>query len=418
MRFLSALPFCLLLLVCACSSQQEPEKDVAAPVQVVTARSETIHRIVTADAVLFPVDQANVMSKISAPVAKFYINRGDHVRAGQLIATLENRDLVAAVSAAKAQLAQAEANLRTVASGTVPEAETKAKTDVQAAQEQLDAAQKLIESRRKLYEQGALAGRLVDEARVSFAQAKAQLETAREHLRAVQSVGNREQLATARAQVDAARAQVQSAEAQVNYSEVRSPIGGIVADRPLYPGDMASTGQPLATIVNISRVVARANVPQTEAAAVNVGDPATVKLATGSLEVPGKVIVVSPAADPNSTTIQVWVEANNPDERLKPGSSVRAAIVAETIGDAIVVPAAAIFAGAEGESAITVSSDNAAHVHPVTVGAREDDKVQILSGIAVGDKVVTTGGLGLEDGTKVRIVEAQSGSRAWRGRRV
>jgi HlyD family secretion protein len=395
----------LFLAISACSKKEAPEAEVAAPVQVTAAARETIHRIVTADAVIFPVDQANVMSKVSAPIAKFYVNRGDHVKSGELIATLENRDLTAAVAAAKAQLAQAEANLRTVVSSTVPEAETKAKTDVQSAQEQFDAARKLLESRQQIYQEGALARKLVDEAQVAFAQAKAQLETAQEHLKASQTVGNREQISTARAQADAARAQVQAAEAQVAFSEVRSPISGIVADRPLYPGDMASTGQPLATIVDISRVVARANVPQNEASAVHVGDSATVSVTGGTLQVPGKVTVVSPAADPNSTTMQVWVQSANPNEQLKPGVSVRVQMLVQTIPGATVVPASAILSGPEGGSTVvTVSADNKANIRPVTLGAREGDNVQILSGIAPGEKVVTTGGMGLENGAEVRIV--------------
>ena len=70
---------------------------------------------------------------------------------------------------------------------------------------------------------------------------------------------------TAQAQVEAARGQYQSAEAQVGYSEVRSPLTGVVADRPLFPGEMASTGQPLFSIMDISRIVARVNVPQAQA---------------------------------------------------------------------------------------------------------------------------------------------------------
>jgi HlyD family secretion protein len=397
----------LLLATAACSKKEEPETEAAAPVQVALAVRDTIHRVVAADAVIFPVDQANVMSKISAPVTKFHVNRGDHVKAGQLIATLENRDLVAAVAAAKAQLAQAEANLRTVASSTVPEAETRALTDVQTAQEQVNTSQKLLESRRKLYEEGAIARKLVDEAEVAYTQAKAQLDVSREHQRIIQHTANREQIAAAQAQVEAARAQLQSAEAQLAYSEVRSPIGGIVSDRPLYPGDMASTGQPLATIVDISRVVARANVPQSQASTLKVGDPATIIVASGNLEVPGKVIVVSPATDPSSTTIQVWVESNNPKEQLKPGVTVRAEVVAQTIPSAVVVPVTALLPASEGSGAVVVTvAGNTAHIRPVTVGAREGDKVQILSGVQPGEAVVTTGGLGLEEGAKVRVVPA------------
>jgi len=225
-------------------------------------------------------------------------------------------------------------------------------------------------------------------------------------LKSMQSVANHEQIATARAQVEAARAGLAAAEAQVGYSEIRTPISGLVADRPLYPGDIASTGQPIATIVDISRVVARANVPQAEAGLLKVGNPATVKLTAGELEIDGKVTVVSPATDPSSTTVQVWVQSANPGEQFKPGMSVRVEILARTIPDATVVPTAALLSGPEGGIAIvTVSADHKAHVNTVTVGARQNGKVQILSGIAPGDQVVVTGGLGLEDGASVRIVE-------------
>jgi HlyD family secretion protein len=397
----------LLLVLSACSEKkEEKEAEAAAPVQVATAVRETMRRMVTADGVIFPVDQTNVMSKIGAPVRVFYIKRGEHVKAGQLIATLENRDLVAAVAAARAQLAQAQSNLVMIQASTVPEAVTKAQADLQSSREQLDAAQKLLESRRKLYHEGALARRLVDEAQVAYAQAKAQFETAQEHLKSMQSVANHEQIATARAQVEAARAGLAAAEAQVVYSEIRTPISGLVADRPLYPGDMASTGQPIASIVDISRVVARANVPQTEAGLLKVGNPATVRLTAGALEIDGKVTVVSPATDPSSTTVQVWVQSANPGEQFKPGMSVQVEILARTIPDATVVPTAALLSGPEGGTAIiTVSADHKAHVNTVTVGARQNGKVQILSGIAPDDKVVVTGGLGLEDGAAVRIVE-------------
>lgn len=397
------VPFALLLAGCA--GEAAPEPEIAAPVQVAVANRETIKHIVVADGSLFPVDQANVMPKITAPVARFYVNRGDHVRKGQLIARLENRDLVAAAAAAKAQAQEAEANLHTTTSATVPEAEVKAKTDVEAAQHQIDAAKKLLDSRRDLFKQGALARKLVDEAEVAYAQAKAQLQTAQEHLRGLQSVGNRAQIEAARAQLAAAKAQAQSAEAQVTYSEVRSPIDGVVADRPLYAGDMASTGQPLATVVDISRIVARVNVPQADAAAVRVGAPATIELVSGGGAISGKVTVVSPSTDANSTTVQVWVEASNRGEQFKPGASVRASIVASTIPDATVVPASALVESPKGETVVWTVSNGVARENVVATGVHEGDKVQITKGVSSGEMVVTTGALGLDDGAKVRIVQ-------------
>jgi len=398
---------CALLLAGCAKKTEEAKTEAPAPVQVTAVTQDTIRRLVEADGVLYPQNQASIVPKISAPVQKFFVNRGDHVKAGQVVATLENRDLAAAVAESRGQLAQAEANLRSTSSATVPEEVVKAQTDVQSAQQATDAARILLDNREKLFQQGALAHKLVDDAQLAYAQAKSQLEAAQEHLRALQSVGTEEQVKTAQAQVETARAHLQGAEAQVVYSEVRSPISGVVADRPVYEGEMAAAGMPLLTVMDISRVVARVNVPQSQATAVKLGQSTTLTQTGNAEMLEGKVTVVSPATDPNTTTVQVWVTADNPGERLKPGAAIHAAFLTETIRNATLVPAAAILPGEEGGTAVlTVSPDSTAHLRPVEVGVRNGDKVQILSGVSPGDEVVTAGGLGVEDKAKVKIVGA------------
>jgi multidrug efflux pump subunit AcrA (membrane-fusion protein) len=394
----------MLIAAFACSRTEEKETAPVVPVQVTAVREDSVRRIVTADGILYPQDQATIMPKISAPVRKFYVNRGDHVKQGQLLAVLENRDLAASALASKGQYEQAESNYRSTAGATVPEELNKSEADVRAAKEALDAAQKLLESRQKLFQQGALARRLVDEAQVAYAQARSQFETAQEHLRRLQSVGRQEQIKGAAAQVEAARGQYQAAEAQVAYSEVRSPISGLITDRPLYAGEMANAGAPLLTVMDVSRIVARANVPQNLAGLLKVGQPGTITETAGSEPVQGKVIVVSPAVDPNSTTVQVWVQASNPGETLKPGATVHVSIIAATLNHVAVVPPEAILPSADGGTAVMViGPDGIAHEKKVEVGVREPDKVQIASGVAVGQQVVIGGGVGLQDGTKVVI---------------
>jgi RND family efflux transporter MFP subunit len=190
------------------------------------------------------------------------------------------------------------------------------------------------------------------------------------------------------------------------YSEIHSPIAGIVADRPIYPGDMAAPGSPLFVIMNISRVVARVNVAQVQANSVKLGQTAEVLLTGSDQTIPGKVTVVSPATDPNTTTVQVWIEIPNPTEQLKPGASVHANIITEAYRAATVVPAAAILPGEEGGTAVlTVTPDGVAHKRPVQVGVREGDKVQILNGTRPGDEVVISGGLGVDDKAKVKVID-------------
>jgi len=95
-----ALALCLLALA-ACSKKAEKGAEPIVPVQVTAVRLDSIRRIIFADGVLFPMNQASVTPKVSAPVRKFYVNRGDHVRQGQLLAVLENRDLAAAARESK-----------------------------------------------------------------------------------------------------------------------------------------------------------------------------------------------------------------------------------------------------------------------------------------------------------------------------
>jgi multidrug efflux pump subunit AcrA (membrane-fusion protein) len=394
------------LALSACTKKEEEKPEPIAPVQVAPVTTGSIRKLVQADAVLFPINQSPIVPKITAPVVRFNVNRGDHVRAGQVVAVLENRDLVAAAAAAKAQSDQADANLRATSGANVPVQVVKAQSDVNAAREQLAAAQRVLESRRRLLEQGALARKLVDDQQVLVAQAQAQYQSAQEQLRTLQTVGKEEQIRGAQAQANAAKAQVSAAEAQVAYSEVRSEIAGVVADRPLYQGEVAQPGTPLMTIMNISSVVARANVPQNQATEVRVGQSATIKLTGQATEMPAKVTVVSPATDPASTTVQVWVQAVNPGERLKPGISVRVTIVTGVLKDVTLVPASALLPGEEGGTVVaTVGAESAIHLRKVEVGVREPDKVQILSGVSRGAQVVVVGGMGLDDNAKVRIVK-------------
>jgi multidrug efflux pump subunit AcrA (membrane-fusion protein) len=405
LRGLVALLAAAALLTSGCSKKEEKETEAPATVQVTAVTQSTIHRVVSGDGALFPRDQASVMPKIAAPVEKFLVNRGDHVKAGQLLAVLESRDLTAEAAEGQAGLQQAESNLRTTSDASIPESVVKAETDVESARETTEAAQKVLDARQGLFNQGALAQRQVDEARVTWAQANAQYRAAQEHLRVLQGVAKLEQVKTAAAQQAGAKAHHETLEAQLSYAEIHSPIGGVIADRPLYAGEMATPGTPLLVVMDISRVVARVNVPQAQAASVKPGQTATVTMVDGGEPVKGTVTVVSPATDPNSTTVQVWIQLENPGERLKPGASVHAAIVTEEVRNAMVVPVAAILPGEEGGTAVVVvDSESTAHVRPVDVGIREGGNAQLLNGVRPGESVVIVGGLGVEDKGKVKVL--------------
>jgi multidrug efflux pump subunit AcrA (membrane-fusion protein) len=241
------------LLTSSCAKKEAAETEQPAPVQVTAVTQAAIHNVVGGDGILFPNDQASVMPKISAPVQKFYVNRGDHVKKGQLLAELENRDLTAQAAESKGALEQAESNLRTTTGAAIPESVVKAQTDVDADKEVVDAAKQVLDARQQLYKDGALARRQVEEAQVNYAQANSAYLSAQEHLRALQSVAKDEQLKTAAAQVSAATAHQQNLDVQLSYSKIYSPIDGVIADRPLWTGEMASPTTPFLTVMDVTR---------------------------------------------------------------------------------------------------------------------------------------------------------------------
>jgi HlyD family secretion protein len=391
-------------VVYAGCSGKKPEAAPAVSVQAATVQQKTISQTISTEAVLYPKSEASIVPKISAPVEKFYVNRGSHVTAGQLVAQLENKDLQAALNQAQGAYQQAQAAYATSTQISVPADVQNAQLDVKATHQAMESARMEYESRENLYKAGAIARNLLEQARVAYVQANNQYQIAEAHLQGLQKVGQSAEEKTAEGQLAAAKGQYEAALAQYQYSQIRSPITGVVTDRPLYEGQMATAGTPLMTIMDLSRAVGRAYVSPQQAAQLHVGDVATIVTGSGQPEVPAKVSVVSPALDPNSTTVQVWVEAANAHEQLRPGATVNVKIVARNVKDALVIPSSAVLTGDDGATSVMViGDDQAAHQTSVRTGIREDAEVQITSGLHAGERVVTEGAYGLPDGAKVQV---------------
>jgi RND family efflux transporter MFP subunit len=140
------------------------------------------------------------------------------------------------------------------------------------------------------------------------------------------------------------------------------------------------------------------------------GSEAEIKIAGQDDPVPAKLSLVSPALDPGSTTIEVWVQAARPPDSLRPGMTVQVSITAATAKDAVVVPNNSIFQTNDGANYVLVAgSDNVAHQKTVQLGIRGVTETQITSGLNAGETVVTSGGYGLPDKTKIKIEAPEKG---------
>jgi HlyD family secretion protein len=394
----------LLLHGCA-ATEREPE--VIAVVQTVPAESGPISLTVSAEAIVFPLEQSIITPKITSTISKFYVQRGSRVKKGQLLAELESADLAGAAEQSRGEFEQAEAGYATTTGASLPQQIQKAELDAVSAKAAYDAQAKMYEARKDLFNQGALPRRDLDSAEVALAQARSANEQAQRQLADLQRIGKEQALKSAGGQLSAAKGKYLNARALLGYSKIYSPIDGVITERPLFQGELATANQPIMTVMNVSKLVAKAHLAQNEAVLLKPGNPAELQLAGLDEPIKGKVMLVSPALDAGGTTIEVWVEAIKPPAALKPGMNVSVAATARTVKDAVLVPASAVFKTPEGQDYVLIAgSDQKAHQTNVKVGIRNKELAEIEAGVKEKDPVIAVGGYALPDGTKIKVEAA------------
>jgi multidrug efflux pump subunit AcrA (membrane-fusion protein) len=399
---------CALLAVsliaggCRKKADTTPEPSVA-----VQAEHPTVGPLsaeIDADAVLAPLAQAAIAPRISAPIKAEFVQRGATVHKGQLLLTLEDRDLRGAALDSRGSLSQAQAAFTAATLATIPEDVQKAQLDVAQAKANLDVANRTAEERKRLLKEGAIAGRDVDTAIAAAVQAQAAYDSAAKHLANVEKTTHQTSIDSAQGQLTSAQGKLENAEAQASFAELRSPIDGVVTDRPLFPGETAAAGAPAITVMDTSSLLAKLHISQAAAQQLKPGGEAEIKIPGIDDSQAATVALISPALDPGSTTVEVWLKLPNPGGRFKVGTPIHATINGATIQKAVRLPAAAILPADDGSTTVlVVGADGAAHKRAVQVGLRTIEKVQILNGVTPSDMVVTEGGYGLDDGTKVTV---------------
>jgi len=395
-----------IILAAGCKKEEAPAPEIT--VQAEHPEQGPISDHITADAILAPLAQAAIVPKISAPVKKFYVQRGAKVKEGELLAVLENADLVGAAQDNKGTYEAAQAAYATATKAQVPEDAQRAELDYAQAKANLDLNASIVSSRKQLFAEGAIPGRDLDTAQAALVQAQAAYDTAAKHLESMHNVSREAALKSAKGQLTSAEGKYKGAEAQVNFSEIRSPIDGVVTDRPLYAGETPAGGAPLITVMDTSSLLAKAHIAQSLAQQMKIGDDATLLVPGIKDPVDAKVTLISPALDPGSTTIEIWLKADNKKAALKVGTPVKVSITGRTVERALKVPVSSILTAQDGaKSVMVVGADGAAHKKAVELGIQDGDDVEITKGITAADMVITSGSYGLDEGAKVKVGKAE-----------
>jgi RND family efflux transporter MFP subunit len=374
----SLMATALFLASCSGERTRRNEATSASPVQVQTAEvcAQPWPAVYEATGTVRARTTAVVSSKVMAYVQQVGVRAGDHVRAGQLLITLEARDL-------EANLRRAEA-ARTEVQSAVPEADNA----VAGAKANLDLAQSTFRRMEELSSKDSISKQEFDEASARLKGAQASYEMAR---------AKRTQLDSKLAQVEQ---EIRSAGIARDYATITAPFAGVVTARSVEPGNLAAPGAPLLTLEQNGAYRLEVAVDESRLPFVKIGQTVGVAIETLGRNLEARVSEIVPAVDAASRTYIVKIDLPALPN-LRSGIFGRALFPLNT-REVTAIPASALIERGQLQSVFVVE-DGIARTRLVTTGGRSRDSVEILSGLNKGEKVVTPVPMGLADGAKVEV---------------
>jgi len=320
----------------------------------------------------------SVVPRTAGRLMDIAVKLGDRVNRGQRIAKIEDEEILEQVRQAEAAFEVAKATIR-------------------QREADLELAKTNVERSRNLFQRQLLPQQTLDDAEAKYQSAQAALDLARA------------QNTQSQARLDELRITQQN-------TIITSPVNGFVARRAVDPGAFVSPNSPLVDVVDITRVRMVANIVEKDLKQIGVGDTARVQVdAFPGEDFMGRIARVSPVLDPSTRTAPIEVEIANPQYRLKPGMYARVGIVTESHPNALVVPTNAVV-DVNGTRGVYLSVNSVAAFHPVKIGIEGNERTEILDGVTIGDRVVTTGAAGLRNGDPI-ILAGGRGERGSRGSR-
>ncbi|MBI4906391.1 MAG: efflux RND transporter periplasmic adaptor subunit [Acidobacteria bacterium] len=403
-KYLSIAAACLA--ISACGGKHEEEAPVKPVVTVKVARAEMadIRRTVQSPGTVFPREQVNIAARLTAVVESLGARKGDAVSKGQVLVRLQNRDLAAQRQEAVAGVADAEATFQKMTSGTLPADVERARGQVISADAALKQAQKFYDRRKDLFDKGAIPNKDVVQSQTDLAQAKSAHDVASKSLQLLESQSREKDIQIAQSRLDAAKARLALIEAQLAFAEIRSPMNGTVTEQFLYPGDMAKPDSPIFTLMDLSVAIARAQVPESEAAGVRLQQTCSFTSGDSSGAAhTGRVAVINQSVDAARRTVEVWCEIPNGSHTLRGGTFGSVTIATGAASRGILVPLAAVqFEEGTRKGVVMVAlASNKAEKREVEAGNTYGAMVEIRKGVKEGDPVIIEGGYSLPENAEI-----------------
>jgi HlyD family secretion protein len=396
------------VLVNRAAAPREDISELTIPVQ-----SQDLRIRITANGTLVPIQSVNLSPKAAGIVKELYVEQGDRVAAGEVIARMDSSTLEAELAQAQANLAQAQANLAkaragntTAAIAQVQASVAQAEAQVREAEARLDLANDRVRRNQTLAAEGAISRDRLDEvvseadrARASVEQTQAGVREARRRLEDLQNGSRPEDIAVAEAQVREAEGRVQGVRTQLEDTAVRAPFAGVITQKyategafvtPTTSASTNSSATSTSVVALASGLEVLAEVPEVDISQISEGQAVEIVADAFPDQVfQGKVRLIAPAAveEQNVTSFQVRVALVTGQDKLRSGMNVDLTFLGKQLNQALVVPTVAIVTK-EGQTGVLVAdAENQPTFKPVTIGPTIGNQTQVLQGLETGQRV-------------------------------
>jgi HlyD family secretion protein len=375
-------------------------KPSAPHANVAKTRRETLSNVLSTNGKVEPLEFQEVRVESRGLVKRLLVHVGDTVRAGQLLVELSAPGLQDEIDAASAREAQTRADLQTLEAGGRSADTSELSGNLNRLRSDRDAAQKVMESLQRLQQKQAATAYEVDQAMQAVRSLDVQIQGLEQRRTSLVGKGD---LAGAQARVRESEANLALARSHTAVNIIRSPISGTIYDLPIRAGSFLNVGDAVASVGKLDPVRVKVYVDEPELGRVAAGERVRItwdaiarREWNGTVERrPSEVIALGARQ-----VGEVPCTIQNPNHELAPGTNVNAFILTQVVENALTVPKSAVHRD-NGIGVFVVQPDNTVKWAPVTTGASDALRVEILSGLKDGDQVVESTEAVLKTGMSV-----------------
>ncbi len=375
------------------------------PVQVSPVLLKPLVYLVSMTGDITPLMQVDLFPKVSGYLEGIFVQIGDSVKQGYLIAQIDRTDYLQKVKEMEARVALAKAQLAEIEAGARTEELRQAEEAVRSAQSRYENARIHRERMEVLYQKKVISKKEWDLAEMEYTVAGAQLASSREHLQLLREGARQETREASRARLREAEALLSQERIRLQHTQILAPFSGEIHRRYVDAGALVSPSTPIVHLIHTATLKVVAHVLEKDIPLIKTGMKAT--LTTESFPgktFEGKIVRLNSALDPATRTLQAEIEIPNPHRMLKPSMFARIELVLLEKPRALLVPRYAILRS-NGSQSVFVLEGNQAIQRPVVTGYEQDQYVEIVEGVKEGDRVIVKGQELIRDRSTVRVVE-------------